>query len=150
MSQSLSQIYLHAVFGTKHRYPWITSSIEEDVYRYISGICKGLKCPVHKIGGMEDHIHILFELSKTESPMDVVKKIKANSSKWIKKKHPTCEKFSWQKGYGVYSVGQSTYKSVSRYIENQKEHHKKISFQDEFENMLKAAGLSFDPKYLWD
>ena len=137
MTQSLSQIYLHAVFSTKHRFPWITQSIEEEVYRYIAGTCKKLECPLHKIGGVEDHVHILFELSKSGTPKDIIREIKANSSKWIKKKYPNCEKFSWQRGYGLFSVGQSTYNTVSSYIENQKEHHKKISFQDEFEKMVR-------------
>jgi putative transposase len=150
MSQSLSNILIHIVFSTKERRPFIQPAIEQDLHHYITGICEAHDCPVYQIGGMEDHIHILISLSRTISLSKLIGEIKANSSKWIKGKGLNYQYFAWQSGYGVFSIGQSGFQPTVHYIAQQKEHHKKGSFQEEFLSMLKKYQVSFDEKYLWD
>jgi REP element-mobilizing transposase RayT len=103
MGQSLNKIYVHLVFSTKHRNPLITNSIKEDLFSYIGGICKNLECNPIQVGGEKDHVHILCLLSKKIALMELIEKIKSNSSKWIKTKGIEFENFYWQSGYGAFS-----------------------------------------------
>jgi len=150
MAQSLAKVYLHIVFSTKDRRPYITPKIEENLYRYISTICDTNKSPLHKIGGMDDHIHILLELSRTITIAKLIENIKSHSSRWVKKEFNDLQKFSWQGGYGVFSVDSVTYNAVKNYVANQKEHHTKRGFKEEFLLLLKRANLEYDERYLWD
>lgn len=149
MTQSLAKIYLHVVFSTKERIPYIIPKFEKNLQSYIISMCKQNSSYVHKIGGMEDHVHILLEPSRNISVVKLLQSIKANSSRWMKTQ-PGCSDFSWQRGYGIFSVGPSNVESVKRYIANQKEHHKKFSFKEEFEKLLRRANIDFDERYLWD
>nr|NGX57994.1 hypothetical protein [Chlamydiota bacterium] len=124
MGQSLSKVYLHIVFSTKGRRLFISPNIEKKLHGYISSICQNHGCFVHAIGGIEDHIHILIEQPRSMTISKIVELIKSNSSKWIKSQNREYSIFSWQSGYGVFSVDQSTYHAVKKYIANQKEHHK--------------------------
>ncbi len=150
MSQSLADIVLHLVFSTKDRHPWIHSSIEEELFMYISGLSKQLNCPVIKINGMEDHIHILLHLGKTISFSDLISELKSNSSRWIKAQGKEYDQFYWQRGYGIFSVSRPNIETAAAYISRQKEHHKTISFKDEFLSMLKRSQMTYDETYLWD
>ena len=141
MSQSLVSIYLHIIFSTKHRQPFITSEIEPVIHEYLGGICNNLNCQVIIAGGYTDHVHILCKLGKAITVVDLVKKVKANSSKWVKTKGIKYSDFYWQDGYGAFSVSPKEVKNVIRYIENQHEHHRKISFQDEYRQILNEQGL---------
>jgi REP element-mobilizing transposase RayT len=107
-------------------------------------------CETLIVNGVEDHVHGLFALSRTHSIASVVKEIKRTSSGWVKELSPTLAKFHWQGGYGAFSVSQSNLKDVIRYIENQEEHHKHITFQDEYRAFLKAYGVAYDERYVWD
>jgi len=107
-------------------------------------------CETLIVNGVEDHVHALFALSRTHSIADVVKEIKRTSSGWVKDLSPKLAKFHWQGGYGAFSVGQSNLQEVIRYIENQGEHHKLVSFQDEYRSFLKAYGIEYDGRYVWD
>ena len=148
MGQSLAQIYVHAIFGTKNREPFITSRIETDLHSYISGILKNLESPVIEINTMPDHIHILFRLSKNMALSKVFEEVKKTSSLWVKPKG--IPNFSWQIGYGAFSVSSSKLDVVRKYIRNQKEHHKTISFQEEIESFIKEYNLdTYDVEFFW-
>ena len=150
MAQSLSKIYLHIIFSTKNRLKIIKPEIERELYTYIAGILKNLDCSAIQIGGTSDHIHILNTLSRSITISDMVGLIKKDTSKWIKKKGQKFNKFYWQNGYGVFSVGQSKLNTLKSYIANQKEHHMKISFQEEYRKFLKEHRIIYDEKYLWE
>lgn len=100
--------------------------------------------------GTADHIHILFSLARVVTVAELVEDIKTVSSKWIKTKGPTFKNFHWQKGYGAFSIGQSNVESLKRYIRSQKQHHKRINFQDEYRKFLKSYGIEYDERYVWD
>lgn len=106
MAQSLSNVLLHLVFSTKNRHPWNNVEIEDELFKYIAGICRELKCPAHKIGAADDHIHIVCSLTRTLSISKLVEEIKTGSSKWIKTKGDRYNGFAWQNGYGAFSIGQ--------------------------------------------
>ncbi|MGC4128263.1 MAG: IS200/IS605 family transposase [Bergeyella sp.] len=150
MGQSLNKIYVHLVFSTKHREPLITDSIKEELFNYLGGICKNLECNPIKVGGYKDHVHILCLLSKKIALMNLLEKVKSNSSKWIKTKGKEFENFYWQDGYGAFSVNPTEIEIVKKYIENQEEHHKKKTFQEEFLAFLKKYNVEYDEKYVWD
>ncbi len=150
MSQSLTDIILHIVFSTKNRQPWILPEVEQELFQYICGVANNLKCSVIRINGMEDHIHILCSLGKTISVSELVSELKSSSSRWIKSKGDQHRLFCWQAGYGGFSVSRPNVEGVIEYISKQKEHHQKISFQDEFLAMLQRAKVDYDEKYLWD
>ena len=149
MSQSLSNILVHIIFSTKERRPFILPEISETLYNYIAAIARSFESHVHEIGGIEDHLHLLLTLPRTIPLSKLVEEIKKNSSKWIKTKGSFYSDFSWQNGYGAFSIGQSNFEAVQKYIQNQKEHHKKVSFQDEYRNFLKNYKISYDEKYVW-
>jgi putative transposase len=150
MPQSLSLNYVHIVFSTKHRKPTIKPEIQDDLYAYIAGICKNLESPILKIGGIEDHIHILLVLSRKIALMKLIEEIKKTSSKWMKTKGDDYQNFYWQDGYGAFSVSPKHIDSVKNYIENQEEHHKKGDFKEEFLKFLEQYGIEYDERYIWD
>jgi REP element-mobilizing transposase RayT len=150
MPQSLAQVIIHIVFSTKNRAPLITGAIEPELYSYLGGICNNQKCPVILINGVSDHIHILCGMSRTLTIADLLEEIKTHSSKWIKTKSPDLSKFSWQNGYGVFSVDWRNTDKVKAYISAQKEHHAKVTFQDEYRQILREYGVQFDERYVWD
>ncbi|MFZ1517826.1 MAG: IS200/IS605 family transposase [Ignavibacteriaceae bacterium] len=150
MGQSLVKNYVHITFSTKNRVPLISEEIEKELYSYIGGICKNLECYPIKVGGFYDHVHILTSLSKKIALMVLLEKLKANSSKWIKTKSDSLKKFYWQNGYGAFSVNPFEIDKVVSYIENQKEHHRKKTFQDEYRGFLKKYNVGYDEKYIWD
>ncbi|HKI77238.1 MAG TPA: IS200/IS605 family transposase [Ignavibacteriaceae bacterium] len=150
MGQSLVKNYIHITFSTKHREKLIFSPIDKELHKYIAGICKNLDCYPLIVGGHTDHIHILCQLSKNIALKDLVKKVKAYSSKWIKTKGGVYKKFYWQDGYAAFSVKQSDTDRIIKYIKNQKEHHKKKSFQEEYRDFLKKYKVDYNEKYLWD
>ena len=105
---------------------------------------------MHKIGGIEDHVHLFTSLPRTLAISDLLEEIKKNSSKWIKTNGDKYKDFSWQKGYGVFSVSASQHSAVTTYITNQKQHHKSLSFQDEYRKFLILNKVPFDERYVWD
>jgi REP element-mobilizing transposase RayT len=150
MAQSLSNVLLHLVFSTKNRRPWINIQVEEEMFRYIAGICRDQHCPSHKIGGTDDHIHIACSLARTMPISTLLEEIKTNSSKWIKTKGEPYGGFAWQNGYGAFSIGQSQLDDLRRYIANQREHHRHVSFQEEYRSLLAKYRVEFDERYVWD
>jgi len=151
MSQSLVQIYVHIVFSTKDRRPFLTDrSIRDEMHRVLGGICNDLGSPVLSVGGVEDHVHILCRLGKTCSPSNQIKELKRQSSLWVKTKGPAFGDFHWQAGYGAFSVSPSHVEALREYIARQEEHHRTETFQDEFRRLLKKYGLECDERYVWD
>lgn len=150
MGQSLVKNYIHIVFSTKNREPLIKESVETELYTYLGGICKNLECQPIKIGGYNDHVHILCMLSRKIALMKLVEKVKSHSSKWIKTKGNDYKNFYWQDGYGGFSVNPSDVEVVTKYIINQKEHHRKKTYQDEFRAILKKFDIEYDERYVWD
>ncbi len=145
MPQSYGPVYLHIVFGTKRRENVLTTQLHTDFARYITPILHECKSRLIAEGGMPDHVHLLIDLGRESSVKTVLREIKSKSSKWLSSK--IGKDFSWQGGYGVFSVSASHLQNVVHYIENQEEHHRHKTFQEEFEEMLKAAGYEYDPKY---
>ncbi|MCK9212381.1 MAG: IS200/IS605 family transposase [Ignavibacteriaceae bacterium] len=150
MGQSLVKNYIHIIFSTKQRVPLIHQPVEEELYCYIGGICKEMECHPIKIGGYTDHIHIICMLSKKVALMNLLEEVKSHSSKWMKTKDTILKNFYWQNGYGAFSVNPSEIDKVIAYIENQKEHHKKKTFQEEYSAFLKKYKVEYDEKYVWD
>lgn len=151
MPQSLSAVYLHLVFSTKERHPFLHDfDLRSETHSYLGGVSKQLDCPPIIIGGMEDHVHILARHARTISQADWVKELKRVSSQWIKQREPSLRDFSWQAGYGIFSVSASNLETVERYIANQEEHHKRTTFKDEYRAFLKRHNIPWDEKYVWD
>jgi REP element-mobilizing transposase RayT len=150
MGQSLVKNYLHIVFSTKYRQPLIQESIEEELHSYLGGICNNLECHVIKVGGYTDHIHILCMLSKKVALMKLMEELKSHSSKWMKTKGAAYANFSWQNGYGAFSVNPAGVERVIQYIANQKEHHRKKVFKTEYQEFLEKHEVPYDERYVWD
>ena len=149
MAQSLSKLYVHIVFHVKNNDVIIRPEDEKELYAYIGGIIKANEAVPIIINGTENHLHILTTMSKNLSLAKFVEEIKRNSSLWIKSKGQHYQSFAWQGGYAGYSVSQSKVAIVEKYIENQKEHHKTETFQDEYVKFLQKHNVDFDEKYLW-
>jgi REP-associated tyrosine transposase len=150
MPQSLSSILIHLIFSTKHREPFITPEIETELHPYLASIFRSLKSPALAINGTQDHVHAVFALSRVITIADLVEEVKTDSSKWIKTKGPEFRNFHWQNGYGAFSVGQAEVADVKRYIQSQKEHHRRVAFQDEYCQFLKDYAIEYDERYVWD
>ena len=151
MAQSLAKILLHTVFSTKDRHPFLRDKpLRDELHRYLGGILANLDCQPLIIGGVEDHVHLLFTHSRTATVADVVKELKRSSSAWLKAKAADLADFAWQAGYGVFSIGQSQVNDVRAYIAGQEEHHRKVLFQDEFRRLLERYDIAFDERYVWD
>lgn len=151
MSQSLSRIYLHIVFSTKGRKPWLHGDeLRKALHAYMAATMKQLGCMPVEIGGVEDHIHIMCLFPRTRSVSDVVKQTKRVSTNWIQEQAHALKEFHWQSGYGVFSVSQSNVEGVIEYIRHQEEHHRKVTFQDEYRAFLRKHAVEFDERYLWD
>lgn len=151
MPQSLSRVVVHLVFSTKNRTPWLRDvALRQELYQYMGGILVNIECPPILIGGIEDHVHVLCNLSRKLAIMNLVEELKTEPSKWLKTKRPDLTEFHWQAGYGVFSVSQSNVEAVKTYIANQEEHHKRMSFQDEFRKLCERHAIDIDEKYVWD
>ena len=150
MSQSLTCIPMHVIFSTKDRRNFILPKYEEALHKYICGYFYNIKARIYQIGGVEDHIHLFFEQPKTIAISKLVGDVKANSSKWIKTLDPELSLFAWQNGYGGFVVPPVKFEAVIKYIQNQKEHHGKMTFKEELIKFLKAHNLKYDENHLWD
>ena len=150
MGQSLVNNYIHIIFSTKNRETLIQPPHEAELHTYIARVCKNIDCNPVKVGGHVDHVHVLCMLSKNVTLVDLVKNIKANSSKWIKTRNASLSNFYWQDGYGAFSVNPSQVDKVVEYIEDQHEHHKTKTFQDEYRMFLKKYNVAYDERYVWD
>jgi putative transposase len=151
VAQSLAQIYLHIVFSTKERRPFLQDpAILNETFRILGGISNSRDCPVLLVGGVADHAHILCRLGRSISVSELVKELKRESSTAIKTKGSDLGVFHWQNGYGAFSVSPGHVEALLEYIGNQQEHHKEETFQDEFRRLLTKYGLQCDERYVWD
>jgi putative transposase len=151
MPQSLAKILVHTVFSTKERRPLLRDVVlRDELHRYLGGILTNLDCQPVIVGGVEDHVHVLCALSRTCQAAEMVKEVKRGSSVWLKTMGPEWSDFAWQNGYGVFSIGFSQIETVRNYIAGQEEHHRKVSFQEEFRELLRRYEVEFDERYVWD
>jgi REP element-mobilizing transposase RayT len=152
MGQSLSQLYIHLTFSTKSRNPLIKPEIKDELHAYIAGTLKEFDSPALIINSVPDHIHILFRLSKNNALAKIVEEVKKGSSKWMKSRiySHLAKPFSWQIGYGAFSVSSSKVGTVTKYISRQEEHHKTMSYKEEVEKFMREYNiLDYNPEYYW-
>lgn len=150
MANTYSQIYLQVVFSVKGRQNLIHKDWREELHKYICGIVNGKEQKVYAIGGIGDHIHILVSIKPNIALSDLVRDIKANSSKWINEKGFVNGKFQWQEGFGAFSYAQSQLDTVIAYINNQEQHHLKKTFKEEYMELLQKFIVDYDEKYLFE
>jgi putative transposase len=151
MPQSLSAVYLHLVFSTKERRPFLRDkTIRQSLHAYMGGVSKTLECPPLIVGGVEDHVHLLCRFGRTVTQAEWVKELKRVSNGWLKEQSHDYADFEWQGGYADFSVSQSNLEQVKQYIANQEEHHRKMTFQDELRTLLSKHEIEFDEQYVWD
>ena len=147
---TFTNLLFHIIYSTKYRKQTIRTQWQNDLYGYIGGIVRDQKGTLFKIGGVEDHLHLLIKLSPTIAISDVLRKIKSNSSKWINERSDVTRKFEWQSGYAAFSVSESQMPAVAEYIANQAKHHRKKTFEEEFLAILKKHNIEFDMQYVFE
>ena len=151
MPQSLSSVYIHLVFSTKERRPFLRDPVtREALYAYVGGISKTLDCPPILIGGTEDHVHVCARFGRTITQAEWVKELKRVSNLWLKEQGVAYGDFQWQGGYADFSVSQSNLDQVRNYIAHQETHHRKMSFQDELRSLLRKHDVEWDERFVWD
>ena len=151
MPQSLSAVYVHLVFSTKERRPFLRDQGTRSLlHAYLGGVSKTLECRSLIVGGVEDHVHLLCRLGRTITQAEWVKELKRVSNGWLKEQGPSYAEFEWQGGYADFSVSQSNLEQVKQYIAGQEEHHRKMTFQDELRVLLRRHEMEFDERYVWD
>jgi len=150
MPQSLAQILVHLVFSTKNREPILDDGLRLELHSYLGGILAHHDGTLLRAGSVADHVHLLVAHPRTISPADLVREIKTGSSKWIKTKAPRYASFHWQGGYGIFSVSPSNRAEVEAYLARQAEHHRTVTFQDEYRQLLHRHGIEYDERYVWD
>jgi len=150
MPQSFAQILVHLVFSTKNRVPFLGDDIRDGLHAYIGGIVENQKGTLLKAGSVADHIHLLIALPRVSAPSDLVQDIKTGSSKWVKTNGLPYVNFHWQRGYGIFSISPAHRLALEAYIANQAEHHRFVTFQDEYRSLLMKYGIEFDDRYMWD
>ena len=151
MPQSLSAVYVHLVFSTKERRPFLRDkAVRDSLHAYMGGVSKTLECPPLIVGGVEDHVHLLCRFGRTITQAEWVKELKRVSNGWLKEQGGDYADFEWQGGYADFSVSQSNLEQVKQYIASQEEHHRKMTFQDELRALLHKHDIEFDERYVWD
>ena len=152
MPQSLSQLYVHLIFSTKNREPWLTKAWRERVFAYLAEVSNNFGFQALEVGGVADHVHILSTQSRTSTIADWVGTLKTSSSKWFKEETDLGNRagFAWQSGYGVFSVSPGHVEAVTGYIGGQEEHHRTHTFQEEYRRLLSKYRLQYDERYVWD
>ncbi len=148
MSSTHLSLYYHLVFSTKGRHTWIKETWRERLQAYVGGIVRELGGVAETIGGTEDHVHILASLRATHCLADLLREVKSSSSAWIHNEIGN-RLFAWQDGYGAFTVSSWDLEGLRKYIKGQKEHHKKVTFQEEYLRLLSQSGIDFDERYLW-
>jgi REP element-mobilizing transposase RayT len=149
MANTYSKLIYHIIFSTKLREPLISASLCGDLYAYIGGILRALKSMLVEIGGMPDHVHLVIRVRPDLSVSEIVRLVKANSSKWVNERRDSTGRFGWQEGYGAFSVSLSQLPGVCEYMKRQAEHHRTRTFQQEYVEFLRRHEIGFDEAYLW-
>ena len=149
MANTYTALYYHIVFSTKNRLAYIKPEIESRVWAYIGGVARAHKMTALQVGGIEDHIHALVMAPAALAPSQIAQYLKGDSSKWIHEEFPELRGFAWQDGYGAFTVSKSNLPDVIHYIESQREHHKRRTFQEEYLDFLNKHGIDYDERYVW-
>jgi REP element-mobilizing transposase RayT len=150
MANTYTALHYHLVFSTKNRRPWIKPEIEGRIWEYLGGIARANKMNPIKIGGIEDHIHMLVGAPPTIAPAKIAQLVKGGSSAWIHDTFPELADFAWQDGYAAFTVSKSVIADLIAYISNQREHHRTRTFQEEYRALLDRHGIDYDERYVWD
>ena len=150
MPQSLSKVFIHVVFSTKDREPWLEKTVRGSLHAYLATVVRDLDAEALRVGGTADHVHLAATLPRTMTQADMVQHIKTSSTHWLKHQQKNLAGFAWQRGYGVFSIGKSQLGALVKYIANQEEHLRRRSFQSEFRSLLKRYEVEYDEHYLWD
>lgn len=150
MPGTYTELLYHVVFSTKGRSRWLTHEVTDRLYGYIGGIARDERCTLCAAGGVEDHVHLYLRMRPDLAVSDLMRSIKARSSRWLHETFPDLHDFAWQEGYGAFTVSKSQEEAVKRYIAGQAEHHRGEDFRSELLRLLKAHGVEFDPRYVFD
>ena len=150
MAHTFTNLLTHVIFSTKDRLPGIHADWKADLLAYMGGIVRELQGKAVTINGTADHVHLLLWMPPTLSISETLRVLKTNSSRWANQQHGPRDRFSWQSGYGAFSVSHSSAPTVVKYIQSQQEHHRRVSFQEEFVAFLRKNGVSFDNRYIWE
>lgn len=151
MSQSLAKVYVHLVFSTKNREPFLRdASLRDRLHAYLAGACRQLDSPSLQVGGVEDHVLVLCLLGRQITMADLIRELKRESSKWVKEQESLLRSFAWQNGYGAFSVSPSHVDALKKYIATQEAHHRQETFQDELRRLFRKYDVAFDERYVWD
>ncbi|MDF3131289.1 IS200/IS605 family transposase [Kiritimatiellaeota bacterium B1221] len=150
MPQSFHQLYAHLIFSTKNREPFLQGDICGRMHGYLSQLCRDYGSPWVVVGGVADHVHIALDLGKKMTSIELIANVKKQSSAWIKERDANLSAFYWQKGYGLFSFGALQRDAVEAYVRNQAEHHRKVTFQEEYRSFLDRYNIQYDEKYVWD
>lgn len=150
MGNTFSSLHYHIVFSTKRRRPWITATIEERVWSYLGGIARENKMTPIRIGGIEDHIHILLGAPPTVAPSRIAQMIKGGSSRWIHSEYADLADFAWQDGYAAFAVSKSAIPAITAYIKGQRDHHRNTTFTQEYVTFLARHEIAYDERYVLD
>ena len=149
MANTFTSLHYHIVFSTKNRAQLIKPEIEQRVWAYIGGVARKHGMTALQVGGLDDHVHVLVLTPPRLSPSQVAQFLKGDSSRWIHEEFPALRDFAWQDGYGAFSVSKSNLAEVVGYIQHQREHHRKKSFQEEYLEFLRKHGIEYDERYVW-
>ena len=149
MANTYTCLHYHVLFSTKNRERWLVPEIEQCVWRFIGGIARAHRMTALQVGGVEDHIHALVTAPPTIAPCQIAQFLKGDSSKWIHEEFSTLRNFGWQDGYAAFTVSKSNIPQLIKYIQNQRAHHRKKTFQEEYLEFLRANGIDYDERYLW-
>jgi putative transposase len=150
MGHTFANLLVHVIFSTKGRAPMLDENLRVRLFPYMGGIVRDLQSTALIINGPSDHVHLLLTLSAIHSIADVMRVVKANSSKWVHEHWPSRSDFAWQAGYGAFSVSESNSERVKQYIADQEVHHRTVTFQEEFVAFLKRHRIAYDGRYIWD
>lgn len=149
MAQTITQIYIHLVFSTKDRTPWIDRAVEPDLIAYLGGIARNLKSPLLSAGVADDHVHLLLSQAKTIALSDLVMHLKKDSSKWIKSVRADLQAFAWQDGYAGFSVSPPALPALKAYFAGQREHHARFDFKAELRKLCRQYDVELDEAVAW-
>jgi len=150
MPQSLSLVIVHVIFSTKDRHPFLDPDTRPKLHAYLATVARNAGCECYRAGGVEDHVHLAIRLSRTVTIASLVEQLKTASSKWVKPLLPELAAFSWQRGYGCFSVGPKDVDALIANIDDQENHHRTRTFQDEFRAFLEKYGVEYNEAYVWD
>jgi REP element-mobilizing transposase RayT len=150
MPQSLSFLLTHVIFSTKGRAPLLGVTIRPALHAYLATVARNADCECYRVGGVADHVHLAVRFSRTITAAKLVEELKTTSSKWLKTQSPDLAGFSWQRGYGAFSVGPANLDELRRYIDNQEEHHRIHTFQEEYLTFLAKYKIEYEERYVWD